>query len=40
MQQYTIIKELNGRETAAFDLILVLETYHTERPQYSYPLFT
>jgi len=27
-------KELNGRETAAFDLILVLKTYHIERPQY------
>jgi hypothetical protein len=40
MQQYTIIKELNGRETAAFDLILVLETYPTQRSQYSYPLFT
>jgi hypothetical protein len=40
MQKYTIIKKLNGRETAAFELILVLETYHIERLQYSYPLFT
>jgi len=39
MQKYTIIKELNGRGTAAFDLILLLATY-IERPQYSYPLFT
>jgi hypothetical protein len=36
MQTYTIIKELNGTETAAFDLILILETYHIERPQYRY----
>jgi hypothetical protein len=40
MQTYITIKELNGTETAAFDLTLVLETYHIARPQYSYPLFT
>lgn len=37
MQKHTIIKQLNGRGTAAFDLIVLLATYHIERPHNHVP---